>query len=109
MTTSEGRIVNLTGRGPFVPTGILAAGWDRFSVETVPDGEECLLGDDREHACYVLEGEGEVHFEGDSRPLGPGSSIVIPLGTRVTIEGRGDGLRLFRIEMTVARKPPRHG
>ncbi len=109
MTNGRGRIIDLNGRGPFVPSEVLSAGWHSFSVETVEAGREVVLGADREHACFVLEGQGAAHFEDGSQPLGPGSSIVIPLGTRIVIEGRGDGLRLFRIEMTVAGKAPDHG
>jgi glyoxylate utilization-related uncharacterized protein len=108
MTNGRGRIIDLNGRGPFVPSEVLSAGWHSFLVETIEAGREVVLGADREHACFVLEGEGEAHFEGGSQPLGHGSAIVVPLGGRVVVEGHGSGLRLFRLEMTVAGKTSGH-
>ena len=98
------RIINLNGRGSLKPAGLLSAGWHQFSVDVLPDRRELVLGDDREQACYVMDGEGEAQFDGGSETLGPGSTIVLPLGSRAVLVGRGAGLRLFRVEMTVAEQ-----
>ncbi len=48
-----------------------------------------------EEIYYILEGLGEMHLEGETRPVGPGDAIAIPPGSMHQIANVGQTVLKF--------------
>jgi len=85
---------------------LYTTGLSQLVLMAVPAGEE--IGEEThegiDQILAFVEGEGEAVIEGESRPVGPGSVVVVPGGTRHNFLARGGStLKLFTVYT-----PPEH-
>lgn len=65
-------------------------------------GEE--VHDDVDQVLVFVEGTGEAVLEGERSPVGPGSVVVVPGGTRHNfVAGAGEAMKLYTVYT-----PPEH-
>jgi quercetin dioxygenase-like cupin family protein len=59
-------------------------------LEIAPGGNTPDHAHANEHENFVLEGQGEVMYEGEWHPVGPGDVIFVPPGARHQYRNAGD-------------------
>ena len=88
------------GIGPEDGTLRLLGVWDSLLMKG--QGFRPHAHDSLEEAYYILEGEGEMFLEGESREVGPGSIIYIPPRSVHFVRATGDKpLRVITVSIDV--------
>lgn len=85
---------------------LYTTGLSQLVLMAVPAGEE--IGEEThegtDQVLAFVEGEGEAVIEGESRPVRPGSVVVVPGGTRHNFIARGDST----LKLITVYTPPEH-
>lgn len=63
--------------------------------EVGPGGTSPLHAHDWEHEVFILEGSGELEFEGDRRPFSGGYFVFVPPGREHRFVNTGDSVMRF--------------
>jgi quercetin dioxygenase-like cupin family protein len=72
-------------------------------LEIAPGGNTPDHSHPNEHENFVLEGEGDVMFEGEWHPVGPGDVIFVPPGARHQYRNPGSAPFRFLCSVPVSR------
>lgn len=89
-------IVHLAPGDTVRPRG-LRAGWDRFRVLHLDDGETERLDETLEHALYVIRGIGEARADSATIDLHAGTALTLVRGTGASVTAGAGGLEVFLI------------
>jgi mannose-6-phosphate isomerase-like protein (cupin superfamily) len=85
---------------------LYTTGRSQLVLMAVPAGEE--IGEEThegiDQVLAFVEGEGEAVIEGESRPVRPGSAVVVPAGTRHNFIAGGDS----PLKLITVYTPPEH-
>lgn len=72
-------------------------------IEIAPGGHTPEHAHDNEHENFVLDGSGEVLYEGAFHPVGPGDVVFIPASAVHQYRNSGDGTFRFLCGVPVSR------
>lgn len=67
------------------------------------DGVGAHVNSERDVLLVVLDGGGEVVVDGETRPLGAGSAVIVPAGAERSVRAGPDGIRYVSAHL---RRPP---
>jgi quercetin dioxygenase-like cupin family protein len=72
-----------------------APGFAMRLFEVAPGGHSPLHSHDWEHEVYIVDGNGELEFDGKRRPFEKGWFILVPPGREHRFVNKGDGVMRF--------------
>ena len=69
--------------------------YDMRMIEIEPHGHTPHHSHPYEHENFIVDGRGEVFFEGEWRELGPGDVVFVPPGVQHQYRNTGDSIFRF--------------